>query len=38
MGFIETRRAAQGNSFRQVELFRLLPGHDGRAGNFPGVL
>jgi hypothetical protein len=25
MGFIETRRAAQGNSFRRVELFVLLP-------------
>jgi hypothetical protein len=35
MGFIETRRAAQGNSFRQIELFRFVAG---RAGNFPGAL
>jgi hypothetical protein len=35
MGFIETRRATQGNSFRRVELFRFVAG---RAGNFLGAL
>jgi hypothetical protein len=34
MGFIETLRAAQGNSFRRVKLFCFA----GRAGNFLGTL
>jgi hypothetical protein len=29
MGFIETRRTAQGNSFRRVELFRFVAGVSG---------
>jgi hypothetical protein len=29
MGFIETRRTAQGNSFRRVELFRFVAGVPG---------
>jgi hypothetical protein len=29
MGFIEARRAAQGNSFRRVDLFVWLPGLPG---------